>query len=228
MPRQHRVAIMGAFAVAMLEGRFSRPSDGPLAKTSVTGAINAVAATFRENGREDPHRDAERNVSRLLQRQLRSYSKNDPKAKQQKALPVCIYRFLLSSPLTDLQRIIAVLAAGAHFWAMRSCEYSKVPKEEQRQTKLLCLRNIAFIKEGNILSHTSPRLNLADCVSITFERQKNDRKEDTVTQWRTSDTILCPVKLWASIVTRILSYKGTNNDSPVSLAMHNHSMISIK
>ncbi len=111
---------------------------------------------------------------------------------------------------------------------MRSCEYSKVPKEEQRQTKLLCLRNITFIKGGDTLSHTSPGLNLADCVSITFECQKNERKEDTVTQWRTSDTSLCPVKLWASVVTRILSYEGTNKDSPVSLAMSNHKVISIK
>ncbi len=35
MPRQHRIAIMGAFAVAIHEGRFSRPGDGPLAKKSV-------------------------------------------------------------------------------------------------------------------------------------------------------------------------------------------------
>ncbi len=48
MPRQHRIAIMGAFAVAIREGRFLRPGDGPLAKKSVKGSINAVAATFQE------------------------------------------------------------------------------------------------------------------------------------------------------------------------------------
>jgi hypothetical protein len=46
MPRQHRIAIMGAFAVAIHEGRFLRPGDGPLAKKSVKGSVNAVAATF--------------------------------------------------------------------------------------------------------------------------------------------------------------------------------------
>jgi hypothetical protein len=84
-----------------------------------------------------------------------------------------------------------------------------------------------FIKGGNILNHTSAELNLADYVSITFERQKNDRKSDTVTQWKTSDPVMCPVKLWASIVKRILTYKGTNTDSPVSLALHRNSTISI-
>ncbi len=66
MPQQHRIAIMGAFAMAIREGRFSRPGDGPLAKTSVEGSVNAVAATFKENGHEDPHRDAEHLVGQLL------------------------------------------------------------------------------------------------------------------------------------------------------------------
>jgi hypothetical protein len=110
---------------------------------------------------------------------------------------------------------------------MRLCQYSKVSRAEKRQTKQLCLRNIVFIKDGNILDHTSARLDPADCVLITFERQKNDRKSDTVTQWRMSDPIMCPVKLWASIITRILSYKGTNQNSPVSLAQHRNNTISI-
>jgi hypothetical protein len=119
------------------------------------------------------------------------------------------------------------LTAAAHFWAMRSCEYLKVTKAEQRQMKQLCLRNIAFIKNGKILDHSSTKPHLADCVSVTFERQKNDRKSDTVTQWRTKDPILCPVKIWALIVTQILSYKGTNKNSPVSLILHRKKLISV-
>jgi hypothetical protein len=112
MPQQHRIATMGAFAMAIREGRFSRPGDGPLAKKSVEGTVNAVATTFRENGQEDPHQDAERHVGRLLQRQLRSYAKDDPKEIQQKALPVCVYRIILSSPATELRRVIGELAAA--------------------------------------------------------------------------------------------------------------------
>ncbi len=48
-----------------------------------------------------------------------------------------------------------------------------------------------------------------------------------MTQWKTSDPVMCPVKLWASIVKQILTYKGTNKDSPVSLALHRNSTISI-
>jgi hypothetical protein len=106
------------------------------------------------------------------------------------------------------------LAGGAYFWAMHSCEYAKVLKAEQRQTKQLCIRNIAFIKDGEVLKHNSPSLHLADCVSITFKRQKNDRKANIFTQWRTADKLLCPVKIWALLVRRVLSYKGTNQNSP--------------
>jgi hypothetical protein len=49
-----------------VKGKFSRPGDGPLAKTSVEGSVNAVAATFQENGQEDPHWDAEHLVGQLL------------------------------------------------------------------------------------------------------------------------------------------------------------------
>jgi hypothetical protein len=121
-----------------------------------------VAATFRENRQEDPHRDVERNVGQLLQRQLRLYVKNNPKEKQQTALPVCVHHLILSSQSTELRGVMGKLAAAAHFWAMQLCKYSKVPKVEQQQTKKLCLRNITFIKGGNILDHSSPELSSAN------------------------------------------------------------------
>jgi len=120
------------------------------------------------------------------------------------------------------------LAGAAQFWVMRSCEYAKVPKAEQRQMKqLVCIRNIVFIKDGESTDHKSPSLHLADCVSVTFERQKNDRKADTVTQWRTSDEFLCPVKIWASLIRRISSYKGASKDSPVSFVQYKDKVINI-
>ncbi len=42
MPRQHKLAVMGAFVVAIREGQFSRQSDAPLAKKSVSNSVNAV------------------------------------------------------------------------------------------------------------------------------------------------------------------------------------------
>jgi hypothetical protein len=49
MHRQHQIEIMGAFAVAVCQGQFLQQGDGPLAKSTVSNTINAVAAAFREN-----------------------------------------------------------------------------------------------------------------------------------------------------------------------------------
>ena len=121
-----------------------------------------MAATFRENGYDDPKQDAKRNVARLLQRQLRSYKKDDQKEVQLKALPIWVICLILSSKPAELCQAIGKLAGAAHFWVMRSCKYAKVPKAEQWQTKQLCLRNIAFIKDGETLDYSSSSLHLAD------------------------------------------------------------------
>jgi hypothetical protein len=169
MSRQHKVKIMGAFAMALCQGQFSRAADAPLAHSTAGDTLNLVAAAFQDDGRDDPKQDVENNVALFLRHQLRSYSKDDPQELQQKALPVRILRLILASKLTEIRTAMGHLAAAAHFWAMRSCTYLKVPKVEQQQTKQLCLRNIAFIKDGEILDQSLAKLNSADCNAITFE-----------------------------------------------------------
>jgi hypothetical protein len=63
--------------------------------------------------------------------------------------------------------------------------------------------------------------------SISSFGRLRDRKADTVTQWRTSDELLCPVKIWASLTRRILSFKGANKNSPISLVKHKSQIINI-
>ena len=62
-------------------------------------------------------------------------------------------------------------------------------------------------------------LQYADCVSITFEFKKKDARNDTVTQMASMDILLCPVRQWAAVVRRILSYPGANDDTPVSVTL---------
>lgn len=98
---------------------------------------------------------------------------------------------------------------------MRSCEYSKVPASADRRTKLLALRNIRFFRNRRELHHSDPNLHLSDSVPITFEFQKNDKRDATITMHRTGDAVMCPVIAWASIVRRIRLLPGTTDDSPV-------------
>ncbi len=99
---------------------------------------------------------------------------------------------------------------------MRSCEYLKVTQAEKQRTKILCLRNLHFFKDGKLVEHDNPHLEFSDCISITFEMQKKDEKNDTVTQMASGDVIMCPVQMAAAIVHCIQSYDKTDNNTPIS------------
>ena len=97
-----------------------------------------------------------------------------------------------------------------------------VPQSEKRRTNILKLRCLRFFKDGRELQHSDPYLVYADCVSITFEWQKKDERNDTVTQLASENIILCPVRQWAALVKRIRKYPGSTSDTPVSAVWKNH------
>ena len=184
--------------------------------------MGQVASTFRAYDRDDPTLDGNNKTAFLLQRQFRGYKNQDPGPKHQKAInPDVIDQLVRQGADTELGRAVGQLGTGAFFFACRSCEYLKVSGDENknRRTKILCLRNIRFFRNCREMSHDNPELLNADRVSITFEYQKNDERDDTVTQKRTGDLILCPVRSWATIVQRIRGYDGTNDDTPVNVVL---------
>jgi hypothetical protein len=79
----------------------------------------------------------------------------------------------------------------AYFFAMRSCEYLLTTGE--RRTQPFWRRNFAFRRANKIVLHDSPDLNLADSVTLTFEYQKRDLRDDQVTQSKSGHPLLCPV-----------------------------------
>lgn len=116
--------------------------------------------------------------------------------------------------MSPFDKALCELFIGAFFFAMRSCEYIKV--QGPRKTKLLELRNVRFFKGNTQIPHSSPALSSADFVSITFELQKRDTKDDIISQHRSGDKLLCPVKVWAAIVQRIRAYHQSSPSSTVN------------
>jgi hypothetical protein len=100
--------------------------------------------------------------------------------------------------VTELDIALSPLTIRAAFFACCSCKYSIVSKIEERSTKLLCLRNIKFFKDGHLIWAPSADLELANRIAVTFEMQKNDSKFDMVIHGRTDDPVLN------------LSYNGPN------------------
>jgi hypothetical protein len=196
----------------------SEPADDRLAAGTVTGSVDHVAAPFA-----DPRHSDAGASSRFLQRIYKSYRDGDDNLKQQKAVTASLLSHMFahaqlpfSSPV---DRAVAELAIGAFFFAMRSCEYVHV--SGSRCTKPLCLRNLRFFRDNRVLLHSDPNLASATALTITFEYQKTDVRDETVHQHSTGLPILCPVRRWAGIVQHILSYPGCNADSPISTVVAN-------
>ena len=138
--------------------------------------------------------------------------------RQQKAVTASILkdmnRAAQKRSASAAEKAASQLAIGAFFFAMRSCEYVHVTGS--RRTKPLRLRNIRFFKRNRVMSLHDHGLTTATAVSITFEHQKTDVRHETVHQHATFLDVLCPVRTWALIVQRILSYPGCDEESLVS------------
>jgi hypothetical protein len=162
-----------------------------------------VEQAFRAKGRLKPTKDADSKLSILLSRHYRAYQNNDLKQVKQKALPFAVFDELAKRQVTELDRANVQLTISAAFFACHSYKYLKVPWWDMKCTKLLCLRNIRFFKEGHLISAPSNSLELVNSVAVTFEMQKNVNKHDTVIHGWTDVANLCPVLQWACLVNRI-------------------------
>jgi len=116
--------------------------------------------------------------------------------------------------VSSFDKALCQLFIGAFFFAMRSCKYVKV--QGPRKTKILTVQKIRFFVGNHPLQYSDKNLASADCVSITFEYRKREVKNDIITQHRLGDPIICPVKSWAAIVKRILSYSGSSSSYSVN------------
>ena len=194
---------------------------------TVRAAVDNISQTFREFDHGDPRLNESGQTSRLLLQQFKGYKEEDPDEKQEKAIPFSVIRQMHKRAKDELERAIAFLCTGAMFFCMRSCEYSKVPMQEDRKTKLLCLRNLRFFRNGTVQDHRLEDTHKADLISITFEDQKNRQKNQSINLHRSKDDTLCPVRAWSTTTKRIWSYEGTTKDTPVNCFVFNKKFLRI-
>jgi hypothetical protein len=188
-----------------------------LAGGTVQETLAKLGQIFRSNVGFNPYHGEEGTAPHpLLARQIKGMKNLDPGTKQQKALPVKVYREALKSAKASrdpLATAIAYLLVMAFFWCMRSCEYSTVKGE--RRTKIICLRNIRFYNhQRKLIPQNSPLIFEAACVSITLEMQKKEIRDDTVTHQASGDKDMCPVFATATLVALIHSYPIAKKDLP--------------
>ena len=221
---------MSAFAQVVQEAAFSSQNSQLLVEGTVTSTTAYVAQAFRSNNREDPRLDSDGKTCFLLQEQFRGYKNKDGATKKRKALPLVVLQKLEDLSISVRDKAIALLLIGAIFFAMRSCEYLKTaPSDDEKRTKILCLRNFAFKKDGRLVDLNSPHLINADLIIITFEFQKNTKRNQAVHMFKTDDTVLNPVSAWARTIQRILkTVPNASLDSKICLFQEGNKTIEFK
>lgn len=98
---------------------------------------------------------------------------------------------------------------------MRSYEYCELQGE--RKTKLLTIEKISVYKDNKLLSLHSNLIQVADYMTITIISQKTEKENQLVFHHHSGHATLCSIKIWASIIKRILSYPGSSSSSKVNL-----------
>ena len=210
-----KIRCLCGFLHALRRGDFS-PTGDQIKGTTAKTAINHVAATLTASGGKDPRLDGSGKPSLLIERQISSYKKVDPKTKHQKAIPPEVYRFILRRAKLPRKRAVAELLCSALFFAKRSCEYSKTQRHHEKQTRTIRPCDVTFIKDNKILSHAHPNLHNADIVIVTFGPQKSDaHRDESIPQESTNDEELNPVWHLAYTIRRLRSYPGYDMTWPI-------------
>ena len=210
--RNDKHRILGSFMQKVREKNFSESTHGndQLVADSCRSALQGVCTAFITEGYPNPSLDADGKLAFILQRQIRGYRNTDPATRQQKPIPLELLEKMVTRSCTD-PGLIAFhqLTIFAFFFAMQSCEYLKTKGE--RRTNPLRMEHLVFRKDNKIVPHDEPNLELADTITITFEYQKRDLRNDTVTQSRSGKPLICPVRAAAAVIQRLLKMGGKPN-----------------
>ena len=117
LARFEQIIMLGAFAMAVREGRFLLDRHEVLVEGTVRVAVSQVVQAFWTAGRQNPTKDDDHKLSILLSRQFRAYKNDDPQQKQQKALPFIVLDKLAKRQVMELDIALSQLTIGAAFFA---------------------------------------------------------------------------------------------------------------
>lgn len=236
-PRHARTHLCRGFLEAVRRGEYSggrgrrtRSDSNPsgnndpqqLLGRSVRETASNLVENFRSALRPSPIHDVERsnvldpNINKLF----RAWESTDPRQQRSAAItPSHLRHLFLLATINESPTLLALsqLIAGAYFFAMRSCEYLRVPV--RGRTKLLTVGNVCFSDATcrPIPHHHGSLSTRAYYVTITFDDQKSGKKGESRTHHRNDDNLLCPVKCWLRTVLRIRSYQHTTDTTTVNM-----------
>jgi len=204
------------------QGRATKERPRPMVSATIRDAIGCVASSFRKRGRASPFHVSQRvdgtgSTHPRIRALLKGFERQDPPTKKQKALtPPLLLEIFESARHSPRRwdRQVADLIIGGYSFAMRACEFCKT--EKPGQTKTLRVRDIEFRESDYRLIKWDDGKRLRDrahFVSITFTDQKNGAKMEKRSHSRSGKEVLCPVRAWVSVISRIRREFGASDST---------------
>ena len=195
IPAECQPGIFVMFAQAVREREFSRKGEKELATATVRKALDQVAKIFRARGRPHPFKVGSQ-LDFELDLLFQGHTDNDPPEEQEVAITPSFLREISRRSRRDKERKMALLFTMAFFFAMRSCEH--LITTGPRRTTNLCMKDAIFVtRTGGHIDQKTGDIFAAAAVRIKFRRQKNKDDGDIVTQEKTADPLLNPVRVIA-------------------------------
>jgi hypothetical protein len=196
------VSLLQIFAHRRRNGTLT-PGGRPVRSRSVEDTVRTIAQTFCRVGAPDPRLDTNHAIDFRLQRQLRSYSKEDPPPTRVKPLPVSVITQTLmvayATPYPG-NHAIGDMISLAFFFLLRPGEYTISPAESTPFR--FCDVSLKLAGQPLNLS-TAPATDItnADFVTLEFDTQKSGVRGEVVGLGRSGNPHLCPV---SAVARRIL------------------------
>ena len=156
-------------------------------------------------------RDPRLNVGELqidfrIRRMLNAYSKSDPPPNRVKPIPVQVIRriiFLAKNNPQDAALIMeADMIALAFFFLLRPGEYTAT-KSESTPFEFKDVQLWQGRLRLDLLQATDAELLAASFCSLTFDKQKNAQRGETIGHSRSGDSDFCPVRCLARRIIHI-------------------------
>ena len=183
----------------------------PVRSRTVEDTVRAVGQAYASMGAPDPRLNSHGSPDFRLTSLYQSWSKDDDPPSRVKPLPAALMTqtVALSRAEHSLEALaVADLLPLGFFFLLRPGEYMGAPKHASDD--LFRLQDVRLWIGARTLDHhtcPTPDIQAATFASLTFTRQKNGVRNETIGHGRSGDPTICPV---LCIVSRVLALRGVH------------------
>ena len=213
------IPILQVFAQRLRTGALS-PGRGPVKSRSVEDTVRGVGQTYAGMGARDPRLNVHGQVEFRLTSRYRAWASEDSPPSRVKPLPPTLLAQVVT--LAHQEHTPASLTAAevltlGFFFLLRPGEYLGVPNNTT--DTLFRLEDVVFWVGSRALDHRDcpiADLQSATFATLTFTRQKNGVRNETIGHGRSGHPHLCPVLCLVARVTSLRASAVTDASTPIN------------